>query len=142
VTSDLRVELQAEVDAPRLDVFALFATEAGLASWLDAAEMQPKPGSPVRFRLLDAEATGAVVALDPPQHISFSWAWVGEPIGAPTVVAFDAIDHGARTHVTLRHVGFRSRQQLEAHDAMWRHWFGRFCDAAARLPEKVETSHP
>ena len=138
----LRVELQAEVAAARTDVFALFATSDGLRRWLDEAEMEPRAGAPVRFRLRDAIAVGEVVALDPPQHISWSWDWDGSPLGVPTVVALDAIDHGDRTHVTLRHVGFRSRAQYELHEALWRYWFGRLRDAADSLPAKPELTHP
>lgn len=138
-----RVELQAEVAAPRDEVFRLLATGEGLATWLDEAELEAAVGTACRFRLRDAVAVGTVVALDPPQHVSFTWDWEDEPLGATTVVALDAIDHGARTHVTLRHVGFRSREQLELHEALWRHWFARFRVAAERhLPPKLETTHP
>jgi uncharacterized protein YndB with AHSA1/START domain len=71
-------------------------------------------------------AVGKVLAIDPPQHISFTWDWEREPLGQLSVVAFDAIDHGARTHVTLRHVGLPSRAQAELHTEMWRHWLERF----------------
>ncbi len=137
-----RVELQAEVDAPRVAVYPMLATADGLRRWLDDAELDERVGGDVRLRLLNAEAAGQVLALDPPQHISFTWDWVGVPLGATTVVAFDAIDHGARTHVTLRHVGLPSRRQVELHEAMWRHWLGRFEAAARALPRKVETTHP
>ena len=129
-----RVELQTEVDAPRAAVFALLATADGLRRWLDEAELEPRVGGSVRFRLRDAEAVGEVLAIDPPQHISFSWQWTSEPTAAPSVVAFDAIDHGARTHVTLRHVGLSSRAEVELHDQMWRHWLGRFEEAVAASP--------
>jgi uncharacterized protein YndB with AHSA1/START domain len=137
-----RVELQLEVDAPRVAVFELLSTSEGLATWLDEAEIELRVGAPVRFRLRDATAAGEVLAVDPPQHLSFSWEWQEEPLGRPGVVAFDAIDHGARTHVTLRHVGLPGRRQVELHDQMWRHWLDRFKAAAAALPEKVETTHP
>ena len=129
-----RVELQAEVDSPRERVYGLLATRDGLERWLDEADVEPVVGRPVRFRLHEAVATGKVLAVDPPQHISFSWDWEGEPIGVPSVVALDAIDHGARTHVTLRHVGFRDRRQLELHDALWAYWFQRFREAADAEP--------
>ena len=129
---DDRVELQAEVDAPRAKVYELLATPEGLGRWLDEAEMEPVAGRPVRFRLLDAVAVGKVLAVDPPQHISFSWDWEEASLGRPSVVALDAIDHGARTHVTLRHVGLPSRRQLELHAELWRYWFERFKEAAAR----------
>jgi len=124
-----RVELQMEVDAPREEVFALFATESGLRRWLDAADLEPRVGGAVRIKMRDATATGKVVALDAPQHISFTWEWAGEqPSAHPPVVAFDAIDHGTRTHVTLRHVGLRPAD-IELHTALWRHWLSRFAAA-------------
>ena len=124
-----RIELQAEVDAPRERVWQLVATPAGLAEWLDEAELEARPTGAFRFRLLDGVASGQVIALDPPQHISLRWAWQDE--AAPqSVVAFDAIDHGERTHLTLRHVGLRDLRQLELHEALWSHWFPRLCRAA------------
>jgi uncharacterized protein YndB with AHSA1/START domain len=129
-----RVELQLEVDAPRAAVFALFATADGLRRWLDAADLEPRVGGALRVRLRDATASGQVLALDPPQHISFSWEWAGQRPAAPTVVAFDAIDHGARTHVTLRHVGLPTRAEVELHSAMWSHWLERFAVAVRALP--------
>jgi uncharacterized protein YndB with AHSA1/START domain len=131
--TDLRIELQAEVDVPRAGLFPLVSTADGLARWLDAADLEPEVGRPVRLRLLRAEAVGEVLAVDPPQHISWSWDWEGEPLGVPSVVAFDLIDHGHRTHLTLRHVGFRTQSQCELHDALWAYWFGRLLAAARSL---------
>jgi uncharacterized protein YndB with AHSA1/START domain len=128
--SDLRVEHQAEVGGSRDQVFALVATQDGMRRWLDDAELDPQPGGRVRLRLLQSVAVGKVIALDPPQHLSLTWDWEAEPLGAPSVVAFDLIDHGHRTHLTLRHVGFRTRAQWQLHDALWRHWFGRLVAAA------------
>ena len=127
-----QVELQGEVNARRDVVFPLMATADGLGQWLDEAELEPRPGAPVRFRLRDAVAVGKVLAVDAPQHISFSWDWLDEPLGVPSVVALDAIDHGRRTHVTLRQVGFPGERQRELHEALWRHWFDRFLVAARR----------
>jgi len=137
-----RVELQAEVDAPRDLVYGLLATAEGLATWLDEADLEPRVGGLLRVRLRDAVAVGKVLSVGPPQHISFSWDWEAQPLGALTVVAFDAIDHGARTHVTFRHVGLPNPAQLELHDAMWRFWRERFVAACARLPRTMETTHP
>ena len=126
----LRVELQAEVDGRRDELFELVASADGLKRWLDDADVIAKVEGTVRLRLLSAWAVGHILAIDPPQHISWTWDWEAEPLGATTVVAFDLIDHGKRTHLTLRHVGFRSRAQLELHDALWRYWFGRLVEAA------------
>ncbi len=127
---DARVELQAEIDAPREVVFSLVSTAEGLALWLDEARLEARPGGAVRLRLLDAEIDGKVLALDAPQHISFSWDYPAEPLATPSVVAFDAISHGHRTHLTLRHVGLASRRSRDDHEALWRFWFPRLIEAA------------
>lgn len=132
-----RVELQLEVDAPRSAVYELFATEAGLRRWLDAAQLEPRVGGALSVRLRDATATGKVLALDPPQHASFTWEWAGHGDAPLTVVAFDAIDHGARTHVTLRHVGLRTRAEGDLHSELWRHWLERFAQAVRELAREV-----
>ncbi len=137
-----RVELQTEVDAPRELVYPLLATAEGLAKWLDEAELEPHVDGRVRLRLRDAVAVGEVLSVGPPQHISFSWDWEVEPLGRLTVVAFDAIDHGERTHVTIRHVGLPTPAQIVLHDAMWRYWLSRFEAAAKALPRKAETPQP
>jgi uncharacterized protein YndB with AHSA1/START domain len=137
-----RVELQAELDAPRLAVFQLMATSEGLRRWLDEADLEPRVGGAVRIRMNESTAQGKVLSLQPPQHISFSWDWPDEPLGAASVVALDAIDHGARTHLTVRHVGLPSRRQVELHEALWEHWLARLVAAARALPPKVETTHP
>lgn len=124
-----RVELQAEIDAPRGAVFELVASAQGLRRWLDGAELEPRVGGAVRLRLRDAVAEGRILALDPPQHISFSWDWPMQPLGAATVVAFDAIAHGARTHLTVRHVGLPA-DQLGLHAELWRYWLARLVEAA------------
>jgi uncharacterized protein YndB with AHSA1/START domain len=137
-----RVELQIEVDALRSLVYPLLATAEGLATWLDAAEFDPRVGGLVRLRLRDSMAVGKVLSAQPPQHISFTWDWEGRPLGAASVVAFDAIDHGARTHVTFRHVGLPGPEQVTLHEEMWRYWRERFVAACKQLPRKAETTHP
>jgi uncharacterized protein YndB with AHSA1/START domain len=128
-----RVELQAEIEAPRAAVFELVASADGLGRWLDGAELEPSVGGAVQLTLRDAVAQGRVLAIDPPQHISFTWDWLAEPLGVVTVVAFDAIDHGARTHLTVRHIGLPARQ-LALHDELWRYWLARLVAAARSLP--------
>jgi uncharacterized protein YndB with AHSA1/START domain len=127
------VELQAEVDGHRDALFPLVSTQEGLARWLDAANFTAEVGGAVRLTLRSAVAVGEVLALDPPQHVSWSWDWEGEPLGAPSVVAFDLIDHGERTHLTVRHVGLRSREQQALHEELWRYWFGRLVLEARRV---------
>jgi uncharacterized protein YndB with AHSA1/START domain len=131
-----RVELQQEVDARQAAVFALVSTSAGLRQWLDDGEIDARVGGEVHLRMREAEATGRIVAYDPPQHISFAWQWTdeAEPAG---VVAFDAIDHGARTHLTVRHVGLGSRRRVLAHEELWRYWLARLVGAAEGAARKA-----
>jgi uncharacterized protein YndB with AHSA1/START domain len=133
-----RVELQTEVEARRELVFPLFGTADGLRRWLDAATLDARVGGEFRATLRDAQAVGRVIALDPPQHISFAWDWVARPLGSNSVVAFDVIDHGTRTWVTLRHVGLPSPQQVALHEEMWRYWLKRFEEACRSLEPNPE----
>ena len=135
---DVRIEMQAEVDAPREAVYALVATADGLRRWLDAADLEPRVGGAVRLRLLDAIVEGRVLALDPPQHVSFAWDYPDEPLGTPSVVAFDAIEHGHRTHLTVRQVGFPNVRTRDLHEALWRHWFPRLVQAATATVAAAE----
>ena len=125
------VELQGEVRAHRDAIWPLLSTRDGLARWLDGAEFEARVGAPIRLRLADATAVGAVLAVDPPQHVSFTFDWEDAPLGQPTVVALDAIDHGEATHVTLRHVGLPGGRQQELHEALWLHWFSRLLRVSA-----------
>lgn len=124
-----RVELQAEVGRRRDQLFELVSTPAGLCRWLDDASIEASVGSEVRLRLADAVAIGTVLSVARPQHISLSWDWEGQPLDAPSVVAFDLVDHGRRTHLSLRHVGLRPAQ-LQIHEALWQYWFARLVAAA------------
>jgi uncharacterized protein YndB with AHSA1/START domain len=130
---DPRVELQAEVDVSRKELFGMVATAEGLASWLEEVEFRPEVGATVRYRMREALAVGEILAVDPPQHISWSIDWPEEPIGTLSVVAFDLVDHGRRTHITVRQVGFRTREQRELHEELWRYWFARLLEAARRV---------
>jgi hypothetical protein len=127
---DGRVELQAEVAAPRDAVWPLVASEAGLRRWLDEASMDGRRGGAVRLRLHDATATGTIVSWSPALHWSMTWDWEGAPMGTRTVVAFDLAAHGERTHLTLRHVGLPAGAATRDHDALWRHWFDRLVRVA------------
>ena len=111
-------------------------------TYMDSDGLDARVGGELRATLRDSQAVGRVLALDPPQHISFAWDWVERPLGATSVLAFDVIDHGSRTWVTLRHVGLPSEAQIALQDQVWRYWLGRFEDACRLLPrEKSVASH-
>jgi uncharacterized protein YndB with AHSA1/START domain len=94
-------------------------------------------GGRLRVRMHEAIAECRVTSLEVPQHVGLTWSWApgtGVPPAAagdrPTAVAFDLIDHGGRTHLTLRHVGLATHAEAEAHEQAWRHWFARLVRAA------------
>ena len=142
MASAKRVELQAEVDGHREQVYPLVATADGLRRWLDAAELDARTGGRIQLQLLDGVVVGKVVAIDAPQHLSFSWDWEAEALGVPSIVAFDLIDHGSRTHLTMRHVGFPTEKQQQLHEALWRAWFPRLVAAAAAIAREPEAAAP
>ena len=115
-------------------MFELVSTAAGLSRWLDAAELDTEVGGGFRFGMGESVAVGSVLALTAPQHISFGWDWEDQPLGISSVVAFDLIDHGERTHITLRHVGFPSVAQRRLHEDLWSHWFARLISLTKELP--------
>ncbi|MGO9178503.1 MAG: SRPBCC domain-containing protein [Candidatus Limnocylindrales bacterium] len=80
----------------------------------------------------DARVLGTLLAFNPPQHVSFSFDWDGDPIGQPTVVALDTIDHGNSTHLTIRHVGLPGGRQRELHVELWRYRFQRLVRVAGQ----------
>ena len=134
-----RVELQREIDAAQVDVFRFVATSDGLRSWLDDADLEPRVGGRIRLRLRDGVAVGKVLSFAEPQHISFTWDWENDPLASLSVVAFDVIDHGARAHFTVRHVGLLGRRQVELHEELWRFWLERLVHAVVRrLPDRVD----
>ena len=80
---------------------------------------------------LDIEVTGAN---------RDGWTGVGTAKAHSTKEFNDVIDHGKRSHVTLRHVGFRTAAQLELHEAVWAYWFERLRKAAEHLPREAASS--
>ena len=91
----------------------------GCAAGSTARDQRRRPAAGCASSCARRSPSGTVLAVDAPQHLSIAWDWEGEPLGCPSVVAFDLIDHGARTHLTLRHIGFPgSRQHGAAHGAL------------------------
>ena len=129
------VELQAEVHSGRDRVWPLLSTSEGLAAWLGQAEVPASVGGQIRLTVGDAAAHGVLLAVDGPQHISFTFDWDGAPIGGPTVLALDAIEHGASTHLTLRHVGLPAGRERDRHEALWHERFGRLVRVAEEATE-------
>ncbi len=131
------VELQAEIHAGRDIIWPLLSTSDGLGRWLGATEIPRSVGGPVRLTIASAAAHGVLLALDPPQHVSFTFDWDEASVGGVTVVALDAIDHGATTHLTLRHVGLPAGRERDRHAALWREQFGRLVRVAEETARKA-----
>ena len=92
------VELEAAVHV----VWRALVDPRLLEEWLaDEVEMEPVPGSPVRFRTGEEEREGTVVRVEEEHRIAFSWSRPGE---APSEVELtvDAVADRTRLLVVER----------------------------------------
>jgi uncharacterized protein YndB with AHSA1/START domain len=74
---------------------------------------------------------GEFLELDPPRRLVHTWRGVGAP-GEPSTVTYHLDPHGDGTHVTLRHVGFASRETCAATCAGWETSFERLAEWLAQ----------
>jgi uncharacterized protein YndB with AHSA1/START domain len=102
-----RLDRTVVIHAPRENVFR-FLTETGRwAKWWGAgSKIDARPGGALLIRYPDGtEATGEVIELKPPEHMSFTYGFVkGEPIppgGSRVTIRLEP--HGLGTHVQLTH---------------------------------------
>ena len=102
------------------------------------AELDVRPGGRfrIRFRTPDGEehgVSGVYEQVDPPQLLSFSWAWQSTPDRASFVtISLRAVDAG--TEMELRHARFFDRQARDNHERGWTHTLEKL-DAWARRPD-------
>jgi uncharacterized protein YndB with AHSA1/START domain len=94
--------------------------------------LDPTPGGELRIEMNGRDvAEGEFVEVEPPDHVQFTWGWVGSadtgPGSSNVDVTFAATDAG--TLVTLRHSGL-SHEQAERHAVGWGHFLERLAIAA------------
>jgi uncharacterized protein YndB with AHSA1/START domain len=74
-----QVERERTFDATPDEVWEAITDERLLSEWLaDEAELDPEPGSEVRFRVGDEERTGRIDRVEEGRRLTFTWSRDGE----------------------------------------------------------------
>jgi len=126
-------EVTVTVAASRAAVCECFTDPSAMVRWMGVdVVLDPTPGGELRVEVNGHDvAEGEFVEVEPPDHVQFTWGWVGNadaPPGASTVdVTFTAADDG--TVVRLHHFGL-SEEEAQRHTAGWQHYLERLAVAA------------
>ena len=126
-------EVTVTVAASRAAVCECFTDPNAMVRWMGVdVVLDPNAGGELRVEVNGRDvAEGEFVEVEPPDHVQFTWGWVGSddtPPGSSTVdVTFTATDAG--TLVLLRHDGL-SEEQAQRHTAGWQHYLQRLAIAA------------
>ncbi len=135
--SDLPHQLTREViiRAPRATVFRYFTDSARFAAWWGTgSSIDARPGGPVRIVYPGGvQVTGEVVALQPPESISFTYGYEAQnrdlvPPGG-SLVTITLTDHPEGTRLALRH-DLATAAARDAHIAGWRYQLALFANVA------------
>lgn len=134
---DQTVEVMIDIAAPADAVFDYFVVPEKLLSWLGVeGTIDPRPGGEIRIVIGDDDtAIGSYLELDRPNHVVFTWGWLGSdlvPPGASTV-DITLTEKDDLTLVTLVHSGLPEGQDT-AHLEGWLYFLGRFDAAVPQSP--------
>ena len=114
-------------------VFAAFTDASVVKDWfgpegmgVPEAEIDLKVGGAYRIRMQssggddDHTVGGVYRVIDPPNRLSFTWAWAGDDMpGVETLVTLDFAAAGTGTLMTLTQVGFESTHFRDRHNEGW-----------------------
>ena len=128
-------------DAPRDLVWKLFTEPHHLMQWMGPRNFEARNftqdarvGGTWRGMLLPANGGkdlwqgGTFRAIDPPSHISYTFAWDAEN-GQPsneTLVTLDFESLGDKTKLTFRQIGFPDEGERDGHRGGWGESFDKF----------------
>ena len=141
-----RILLMTRVfDAPRELVFKAWTEPEHLARWWGCAmttattfkgDFREGGAFHVKMRLEDGSdhrVRGVYRAFDPPERLSFTWAWEDENgnLGHETIVTVTLVDLDGRTELTLRQAIFESTEMRDMHREGWTASFDRLVDFLA-----------
>lgn len=134
-----RRELQ--IGAAPETVWAFLVDPTKMARWmgLPGATFEPRPGAGFRIEVVPGHrARGAVVEVDPPRLLVYTWGWEPGPDGVPapvppggSTVEFVLEPAGGGTLLRLTHRDLPTREAAESHGGGWSHYLPRLAVAAA-----------
>jgi uncharacterized protein YndB with AHSA1/START domain len=123
------------VRAIRATVFRHFTDSRRVAAWWGAgSRVDPRPGGEVYIRYPNGvEAAGAVVELEEPERIVFTYGYAsGLPFGpGASLVTVALAAHAEGTALTLRHA-FADAAARDQHVQGWRYQLAVLANVAAR----------
>ena len=126
---DQDVEREIEIAAPPAVVWQYWLDPAQLVRWMGSqATIDARPGGPIRVEYGNgAVMSGAIVELDAPRRLVFTWGWedpaeVVRPGGSTVEVTFLEVPGGTR--VRIRHTGLPDGER-EGHAEGWDYFLGR-----------------
>jgi uncharacterized protein YndB with AHSA1/START domain len=129
------VEREVLIAAPRDVVWSCWTDPARLVRWMGrTASVDLVPGGPIRIEYGNgAVMLGAIVDLDAPRRLVFTWGWEDpeeaiRPGGSRVEVDLDELPGGTR--VRVRHLGLPAAEAT-GHAEGWDYFLGRLADAAA-----------
>jgi uncharacterized protein YndB with AHSA1/START domain len=123
------------INAPRPAVFRYFTDSARWANWWGAGStIDPVAGGRVYIRYANGvEVSGEVIAVNPPETISFTFGYVSGapmPLGASTVTIQLSEDEHSGTRLHLRHE-FAEASARDQHAQGWRFQLSLFSNVVA-----------
>jgi uncharacterized protein YndB with AHSA1/START domain len=130
------LERTVEIRATREIVFRYFTDSERFAAWWGpGSRIEPRPGGAVHIRYPNqAEASGTVVEISPPERIVFTYGYEGAdpmfpPGGSRVTVTLEEIARGTR--LTLRHE-LPTEAARNHHVQGWRYQLALFANVASR----------
>ena len=141
-----RILLMTRVfDAPRELVFKAWIEPEHLARWWGCAmttvttfkgDFREGGAFRVVMRLEDGSdhrVRGVYRAVEPPERLSFTWAWEDEEgnLGHETIVTVTLADRDGKTELTLRQAIFETEEMRDLHREGWTASFDRLVDFLA-----------
>ena len=126
---DQAVEREIEIAAPPAVVWQYWLDPVQLVRWMGTrATIDARAGGPIRVEYGNgAVLSGAIVELDEPRRLVFTWGWedpaeVVRPGGSTVEVVFFEVPHGTR--VRVRHTGLPDGERA-GHAEGWDYFLGR-----------------
>jgi uncharacterized protein YndB with AHSA1/START domain len=145
-TSDHKLVITRDFDAPRELVWKAWTEPAQIKEWLELGEgvtiesvrVDLRVGGKFRLqtKMADGEfftASGTYLEVKRPERLVYTWDWekdgggteFGELEGDDTQVTVEFRASGKQTQLVLTHEKFASVEKRDRHEEGWQSWIGR-----------------
>ena len=133
MTLPFQLDRVITIEAPRETVFSFFTDSARWASWWEpGSTIEPRLGGRVHIvHPGNVEVIGEVMAVSPPDFITFTYDYVPKSIGGSLVtIRLEPQGKGTRLHLTHT---FSDESQREHHVQGWRFQLSLFSNVVLNL---------